>query len=100
MLPDVRCLSTYMLLALKSQSGSYGQLRQFVASPAASGFLSFLKNFLDPVEVRKDGRCGSAFVLGGGEHSIHRMKSISWQDFVNSDGAVVDSFRQFPLSTD
>jgi hypothetical protein len=51
------------------------------------------------MDVIKDGKCGfvcSAF--GGGEQSIHMRKSMSWQDFVRRDGAVFDSFLQFPLS--
>ena len=36
--------------------------------------------------------------LGGGEQRIHRRKSMSWQDLVSSEGAVVDSLRQLPLS--
>lgn len=35
--------------------------------------------------------------LGAGEQRSQRMKSISWQDFVSREGAVVDSLRQFPL---
>jgi hypothetical protein len=69
-----------------------------VALPAASGFLSFLKNFLDPVDVRYDGRCGSEPLAADGEHNIHMRKSMSWHDFVSSDGPVVDSFLQLPLT--
>ena len=54
------------------------------------------KNFLDPVDVRKEGKCGSVEVEDG-EQSIHIRKSISWQDFVRREGAVVDSLRQLPL---
>jgi hypothetical protein len=35
--------------------------------------------------------------LGGGEQSIQRRRSISWQDLVRREGAVVDSLRQLPL---
>jgi hypothetical protein len=80
------------------QSGSWGHDRQFVALPASFGFLARRKNFLEPVEVMWDGRWGGLSAdLKGCVHSIHMRKSISWQDFVRSEGAVVDSLRQFPL---
>jgi len=34
---------------------------------------------------------------GGGEHRSQRRTSMSWQDFVKREGAVVDSRRQLPL---
>jgi hypothetical protein len=56
------------------------------------------KNFLDPVDVRKEGKWGSVEVeVGDGEQSIHIRKSMSWQDLVRREGAVVDSLRQLPL---
>ena len=41
--------------------------------------------------------CAGPSDVGDGEQSSQRSKSISWQDFVRRDGAVVDSLRQFPL---
>jgi len=70
---------------------------QFVAEPAAAGFLGFLKNLSDPVEVMVAGRCAVWSPYGAGEHRSHSRKSISWHDLVIKDGAVVDSLRQFPL---
>ena len=68
-----------------------------MALPAAVGFRVLLKYWRDPDEVTVVGMCAGFEELGGGEQSSQRSKSISWQDFVRRDGAVVDSLRQFPL---
>jgi hypothetical protein len=46
-----------------------------------------------------EGRCGGvvAGALEAGVQRSQRRKSMSWQDFVRRDGAVVDSLRQLPL---
>ena len=74
-----------------------GQDRQFVASPAAVGFRVLLKYCSEPDEVTVVGMCTGLEESAGSEQSSQRSKSISWQDFVRRDGAVLDSLRQFPL---
>ena len=49
------------------------------------------------MEVIVVGMCAGFEDLGGGEQRSQSSKSISWQDLVRRDGAVVDSLRQFPL---
>jgi hypothetical protein len=56
-----------------------------------------LKYCTDPDEVTVVGTWAGSVELGGGEQRSQRRKSISWQDLVSSEGAVVDSLRQFPL---
>ena len=68
-----------------------------MALPAASGFLDFLNKFKDPKLDIYEGRCGKFKLDLHGEHNSQSIKSISWHDFVNKDGAVVDSLRQLPL---
>lgn len=74
-----------------------GQARQLVAFPAAVGLRDLLKYWSEPVEVTVVGMCAGLVELGGGEHRSQRRRSMSWQDLVRREGAVVDSFRQFPL---
>ena len=74
-----------------------GQERQFVAPSAAVGFLEGLKKMREPEEVIVEGRCAREVELGAGEQRSQRRKSMSWQDLVRREGAVVDSLRQFPL---
>jgi hypothetical protein len=76
---------------------SMGHDRQFVALPAAVGFLVLLKYCRPPAELTVVGMWAGFVDPVGGEQSNQRRRSISWQDFVRRDGAVVDSFRQFPL---
>lgn len=47
-----------------------------------------------------EGRCGGveAGALEAGVQRSQRRKSMSWQDFVRREGAVVDSLRQLPLN--
>ena len=78
-------------------SGSAGHERQLIAKPAKAGFRDGLKYCKAPVEITREGRCGGFWKLKGCEHSNHRIRSMSWRDFVRSEGAVVDSFRQLPL---
>lgn len=88
----------YMSLAEYLHSGSMGQERQFVAVPAATGLRVRVNCCTEPEDVIVSGRWGGAVGSdGGGEQRSQRRRSISWQDFVRRDGAVVDSLRQFPL---
>jgi hypothetical protein len=74
-----------------------GHFRQLVALPATSGFLA-LRNWLSvPLLAKVLGRCGGSDDPGAGEHSIQRMKSMSWQDLVRREGADVSDRRQLPL---
>jgi len=83
-------------LAENWQLGSAGHERQFTAFPASAGFLEGLKWTKEPEEVTVKGKCGGS--LGSaGEQSNQRRRSISWQDFVRRDGALVDELRQLPL---
>ena len=52
----------------------------------------------EPVDVIVEGRCGGVVEgdEGGGVQRSQRRKSMSWQDFVRREGAVVDSLRQLP----
>lgn len=74
-----------------------GHERQFVADPAAVGLRVRLKYWRAPEELIVFGICGGSRVFGGGEQRSQRSRSMSWHDFVKREGAVVDSFRQFPL---
>ena len=80
------------------QELSMGQLKQFVELPAAVGLRALLNNCSEPEEVTELGMWAGVETLGAGEHRSHKRRSISWQDLVRSDGAVVDSFRQLPLN--
>jgi hypothetical protein len=75
-----------------------GQERQLVASPAAVGLRVLLKYNKDPDEATVVGTWGGSLEPGAGEQRSHRSRSISWQDLVRREGAVVDSLRQFPLN--
>jgi hypothetical protein len=78
-----------------------GQEIQFVAEPASLGFLDFRKCIRLPEDVINDGSCGFAVrFFEDGEHSIHMIKSMSWQHFVKRIGAVVSCRLQFPLFHD
>ena len=68
-----------------------------VALSAAVGLRDLVKYWREPVEVMVLGRWAGAVAPGGGEHRSQRMKSMSWQLLVRSEGAVVDSLRQLPL---
>jgi len=68
-----------------------------VAVPAAVGLRVLLKYWRAPDEVTVFGICAGWAELGGGEQRSQRRRSISWQDLVRREGAVVDSLRQFPL---
>ncbi len=74
-----------------------GQERQFVAFPAAVGLRVLLKYWSEPVEVTAVGICAGLVEFGGGEQRTQSRRSMSWHDLVSSEGAVVDSLRQFPL---
>lgn len=76
-----------------------GQDKQLVALPAAVGFRFLLKYRTDPEEDTEVGICGGSLDPAGGEQRSQRRRSISWQDLVSSEGAVVDSLRQFPLKS-
>lgn len=54
---------------------------------------------MDPMELTDEGTCAScdAGVEVGGQHSSHRIKSMSWHDFVRREGAVLEELRQLPL---
>jgi hypothetical protein len=62
------------------------------------GLRDLLKYCNEPEEVIELGRCAALEEPGGGEQRSQRRISMSWQDFARSDGAEVDSFRQFPLN--
>lgn len=87
----------YTFLAEYLQDSSIGQDRQFVASPAAVGLRVLLNSWREPAELTVVGICAGWMDPGGGEHKSHNNTSMSWHDLVSSVGAVVDSFRQFPL---
>lgn len=70
---------------------------QFVAPPAAAGFRDRLKCWSDPDEEMSLGTWAGLEDPGGLDASNQYNKSMSWHDFARSDGADVDSFRQFPL---
>lgn len=77
---------------------SAGHDKQFVALPAALGFRVLLKYCRPPNELTVVGICAGLADPGGGEQRSQRRRSMSWQDFVRREGAVVDSLRQFPLA--
>jgi len=95
--PTVVLEPRYTFLAEYLHDFSMGHDRQFVALPAAVGFLVLLKCCRPPAELTVVGMWAGLVDPVGGEHSNQRRRSISWQDFVRREGAVVDSFRQFPL---
>jgi hypothetical protein len=70
-----------------------------VAAPACGGLRALRKKDREPVEDMVEGRCGGvvAGALEAGVQRSQRRKSMSWQDFVRRDGAVMDSLRQLPL---
>lgn len=74
-----------------------GQERQFVAVPAAVGLRILVKYWRAPDEETVVGMCAGWVESGGGEQRSQRRRSMSWQDLVRREGAVVDSFRQLPL---
>jgi hypothetical protein len=77
---------------------SMGQEGQFVASPAARGFLARRNWERVPELVIVEGACGGAVSLAFvGEQRSQRRTSMSWQDFVRREGAEVSSLLQFPL---
>jgi hypothetical protein len=56
---------------------SIGHARQFVASPAAIGFLARLKLRSEPLEVILLGKCGGSLAPELGEQRSQRRKSMS-----------------------
>jgi hypothetical protein len=96
-LPLLNLFSMYIFLAENWQSLSAGQEKQLVAVPARGGFRERLKWVRDPDELTVEGKCGGSSDFGEGEQRNHRMRSMSWQDLVMREGALVDSFRQLPL---
>jgi hypothetical protein len=67
----------YTFLAEYLQDASIGQERQFVAFPAAVGFLVLLKYCRDPTDVTVVGMWAGVVDPGGGEQSNQRRRSIS-----------------------
>ena len=68
-----------------------------MASPAAGGLWSLSKYCKEPEEIMLVGIWAGPLEFGGGEQRSQRRKSISWQDLVSKEGAVVDCLRQLPL---
>ena len=87
----------YILFAEYLQDCSIGQDKQLVAFSAAVGFRDLLNCCKAPVDETVVGICAGLSEPVGGEQRSQRRTSISWHDFVRSEGAVVDSLRQFPL---